>query len=214
MTFDLDGGTCSESSRQVTFDQLYNSPSLLPTPTKSNYIFLGWTLNGVAVDETTYCRTGSNHTLKARWLPLSWSERRATDGQDQKKRFHMITDADDYWTSHRETWNPGISKQELIDQGYTKVAVRIVFWVDELDQGNQRVYFASPAGKEFLKWSFTSTPSDWHEYDRNTQNESTKYVDINNFGDNMEFLTIWEAYGNGGDSWDLGATTVTLTFLK
>lgn len=211
VTFNLDGGTCSETFRQVTFDQRYADLSKLPTPTKSNAIFIGWTLNGVAVDDTTYVRTVGNHSLKANWLSLTWSE---TRGNGKNKRFRMITDSDNYWTDFAEDWNPNINKQLLEDLGYTKVIITIKFWVDELDQGNQRVYFATPGGKEICRWSFESTPSDWHEYTRSTANGTTKYVDISNFGDNMEFKTIWEAYGNGGDSWDLGETTVTLQFTK
>jgi len=208
VTFDLDGGTCSQTSKQVTFDQLYPS---MPTPTKSNAIFLGWELNGAELTSTTYVRTAGNHTIKAKWMSLTWSE---TRGNGKNKRFRMITDRDDFWTELDEDWNPNIDKKTLEDHGYTKVIITISFWVDELDQGNQRVYFATPGGKEICKWSFTSTPSDWHQYTRSTQNDSTKYVDISNFGDNMEFKTIWEAYGNGGDDWDLGETTVTLQFTK
>ena len=126
----------------------------------------------------------------------------------------MITDRDDFWTELDEDWNPGVSKATLEKYGYTKVIISIKFWVNELDQGNQRVYFATPGGKEICKWSFTSTPSDWHQYSRSTANDSIRYVDISNFGDNMEFKTIWEAYGNGGDDGDLGETTVTLQFVK
>ena len=208
VTLDLDGGTCSVSSIQVTFDQLYSN---LPTPTKNNAIFMGWELDGVELTSTTYVRIAENHTLKAKWQSLTWSE---TRGNGKNKRFRMITDRDDFWTELDEDWNPNIDRKTLEEHGYTKVIITISFWVDELDQGNQRVYFATPGGKEICKWSFESTPSDWHQYTRSTANESMRYVDISNFGDNMEFKTIWEAYGNGGDDWDLGETTVTLQFTK
>lgn len=211
VTFDTDGGSCSEASRKMVFDQAYTSTGALPVPTKSDHIFLGWTLNGVDLKDTDYVRIAGNHSLKAKWMSLKWSE---TRGNGKNKRFRMITDRSDFWTELDEDWNPNISKKTLEDNGYTKVIITISFWVDELDQGNQRVYFATPGGKEICKWSFTSTPSSWHQYTRSTANESYRYVDISNFGDNMEFKTIWEAYGNGGDSWDLGETTVTLQFTK
>lgn len=208
LTFDLDGGKCSETSRQVTFDQLYNT---LPTPTKSNAIFLGWTLNGVDVTDKTYVRTAGNHSLKAKWMSLTWTE---TRGSGNNKRFRMIDDRDNFWTEFAEDWNPGISKEILQKNGYTKVSIKLHFHLKELTQGNFRSYFATPGGKEILRWSFTDNPSGWTEYTRDTQNESTKYVDISNFGDNMEFKTIWEAYGNNYDAYDIGETTITLTFSK
>jgi len=208
LTFDLDGGKCSETSRQVTFDQIYNT---LPTPTKSNAIFLGWTLNGVDVTDKTYVRTAGNHSLKAKWMSLTWTE---TRGSGDNKRFRMIDDRDTFWTEFAEDWNPGISKEILQKNGYTKVSIKLHFHLKELTQGNFRSYFATPGGKEILHWSFTDNPSGWTEYTRDTQNESTKYVDISNFGDNMEFKTIWEAYGNNYDAYDIGETTITLTFSK
>ena len=212
LTFDLgvSGATCSETSRVVTYDSYYMANGL-PTPTSAKHIFLGWTLNGKDVDDLDRVNTAGDHSLKAKWLPLTWSE---TRGDGKNKRFRMITDRDDFWTELDEDWNPNISKDLLEEHGYTKVIITISFWVDELDQGNQRVYFASPGGKEMCRWSFTSTPSSWHEYTRSTANESSRYVDISNFGDNMEFKTIWEAYGNGGDDWNLGGTTITLEFTK
>ncbi len=211
VTFDTDGGTCTETSREMTFDQSYLSAGALPTPTKTGSIFLCWTLNGVELKSTDMVRIAENHSLKAKWMSLTWSE---TRGDGKNKRFRMITDRSDYWTELDEDWNPGISKETLEKYGYTKVIISIKFWVNELDQGNQRVYFATPGGKEICKWSFTDTPSSWHQYSRSTANTSTRYVDISNFGDNMEFKTIWEAYGNGNDDWDLGETTVTLEFTK
>ena len=211
VTFDANGGTCAEASREVIFDQLYTGLQALPTPTRDNHIFMGWELNGVPVTDTTYLRIAENHSLVAKWMSLTWSE---TRGNGKNKRFRMITDRNDFWTEFAEDWVPNVSKQTLENLGYTKVIISIRFWVDELDQGNQRVYFATPGGKEICRWSFTNTPSSWHEYTRSTANESIRYVDISNFGDNMEFKTIWEGYGDGGDSWDLGGTTVTLQFVK
>jgi len=212
LTFDLgvSDATCGETSRIVTYDSYYMANGL-PTPTASKHLFMGWTLNGVDVNDLTRVNIAGDHSLKAKWLPLTWSE---TRGNGKNKRFRMITDRDDFWTELDEDWNPNISKELLEKEGYTKVIITISFWVDELDQGNQRVYFASPGGMEMCKWSFTSTPSSWHQYTRSTANESYRYIDISNFGDNMEFKTIWEAYGNGGDSWDLGETTITLEFVK
>jgi uncharacterized repeat protein (TIGR02543 family) len=71
--FNTNGGTgttsisLSTTSKQVTFDQAYGS---LPTPSRSNYTFLGWytrPVKGEEVTSSTIFTYGRNQTLYAQW---------------------------------------------------------------------------------------------------------------------------------------------------
>ncbi|MCQ2340210.1 MAG: InlB B-repeat-containing protein [Paludibacteraceae bacterium] len=69
VTFDAitNGGTCSTSSKTVTFDGSYND---LPTPTKPYFTFKGWydaATGGNKITSSTKVSNASNHTLYAQW---------------------------------------------------------------------------------------------------------------------------------------------------
>lgn len=70
VTFNANEGTCSETSRQVTYDSTYGA---LPTPTRTGYTFDGWYLNDAAVTGITKVATDTNHTLTARWTPKNYT---------------------------------------------------------------------------------------------------------------------------------------------
>ena len=59
-----DDATVAPTSNLVTFDAAYGE---LPTPTRENYRFVGWYLNGVRVTKDTIVKTAANHTLLAGW---------------------------------------------------------------------------------------------------------------------------------------------------
>ena len=59
-----DDATVAPTSKLVTFDAAYGE---LPTPTRENYRFVGWYLNGVRVTKDTIVKTAANHTLLAGW---------------------------------------------------------------------------------------------------------------------------------------------------
>mgnify|MGYP000056542797 CR=1 FL=1 len=61
-----DDATVAPTSQLVTFDAAYGE---LPTPTRENYRFVGWYLNGVRVTKDTIVKTAANHTLLAGWGP-------------------------------------------------------------------------------------------------------------------------------------------------
>ena len=67
VTFDCDGGSCSTTTLNVTFDSAYGT---LPTPTLTNGIFLGWYTaksGGSQVSSSTVVSTAADHTLYAHW---------------------------------------------------------------------------------------------------------------------------------------------------
>ena len=207
ITLNANGGTVSKGSITMSGAGTYSG---LPVPERANHGFVGWYYGDTKVTESTYAVTAGNHTLTAKWVALSWAEKR---GDGFVKRFRMIDDRESFWVDFAEDWNPNVSKQDLVALGYTKVSIKLDFNLKELTQGNFRVYFATPASTEMFRWSFTDNPSGWTTYNEDSAKDGT-YIDISEFGDNMEFKTIWEAYGYGGDSYDLGETTITLTFHK
>ncbi len=67
VTFDANGGKCSDGSKSVTYDSAYGE---LPVPTKDCYNFEGWFTEkdgGTQVNAETTVLTDSNHTLYAHW---------------------------------------------------------------------------------------------------------------------------------------------------
>ncbi|MDY6061188.1 MAG: InlB B-repeat-containing protein, partial [Oscillospiraceae bacterium] len=67
VSFDANGGKCSDSSKSVAYDSAYGE---LPVPTKDCYNFEGWFTakdGGTQVKSDTKVLTDSNHTLYAHW---------------------------------------------------------------------------------------------------------------------------------------------------
>lgn len=67
VTFNANGGTVSPGSKTVTYGSTYGS---LPTPTRANYIFLGWFTDpsgGSQVTSATTVGITANQTLYAHW---------------------------------------------------------------------------------------------------------------------------------------------------
>ena len=68
VSFNPNGGSCSTTSKTVTYGQAYGT---LPTPTRSGYTFGGWwttpASGGKQVYSGTACYATGNYTLYARW---------------------------------------------------------------------------------------------------------------------------------------------------
>ena len=65
VSYDANGGCVSGSaSKSVTYDSTYGS---LPTPTRTGYTFVGWTLDGESVTADVVVTTSNDHTLVAQW---------------------------------------------------------------------------------------------------------------------------------------------------
>ena len=68
VTFDANGGSCSQSSILVTYDQVYGT---LPTPSMTGYSFDGWYTSvngGTKILSTTMVAITSLQTLYAHWV--------------------------------------------------------------------------------------------------------------------------------------------------
>jgi len=71
VNFNANGGTVSQASKIVTYDQAYGT---LPTPTRSGYDFNGWytaTSGGDKITSATIVKITSNQTLYARWSRIT-----------------------------------------------------------------------------------------------------------------------------------------------
>ncbi len=67
LSYNANGGSCSTSSKSVTYGSTYGS---LPTPTRTGYTFNGWytaASGGSKIVSSTAMNRASNHTLYAQW---------------------------------------------------------------------------------------------------------------------------------------------------
>ena len=67
VTLNSNGGTCSTSTKTVTYGKAYGT---MPVPTRSGYTFAGWCTaktGGKKVTASTLCYASGNYTLYARW---------------------------------------------------------------------------------------------------------------------------------------------------
>lgn len=84
---DANGGSCSTSSKTVSYDSAYGS---LPAPKRTGYTFSGWytaASSGSLITSTTKVGTASGHTLYARWTAKSYKVKfNATKGTLKKSR--------------------------------------------------------------------------------------------------------------------------------
>ena len=70
VTFNPNGGSTSQSIKEVTFGSPYGE---LPTPNRTGYMFLGWlTERNESITEESIVKIPRNHTLHAYWVEISW----------------------------------------------------------------------------------------------------------------------------------------------
>lgn len=82
VTFNANGGTCSEASRVVTYGETYDDDDDMPIPTKAGQSFLGWftdATGGTQIRNSTVVDVDAERTLYAHWAdptevdqPNSW----------------------------------------------------------------------------------------------------------------------------------------------
>ena len=73
VTFNGNGGTASQASKNVTYDSTYGT---LPTASRTGYTFSGWytsTSNGTKIDTGTKVTITGNQTLYARWTANTYT---------------------------------------------------------------------------------------------------------------------------------------------
>lgn len=212
VTFDLDGGTADETSREVTFDQLYASLVALPTPIKEGYEFLGWSLNGALVDETVYVRTAQDHTLLANWLKTTevYESRIGYKAANHRKGDNLITDDDGVC----EWIDPEMDRQALVKAGYTQLAISVHVWLYEANDGNKDFWIRpcyDPTRDALDHVRFASTKGKWNEHKFNFKLLS---LTDSGFDDACAFWMEYGAEGNQGDDWYIGDTWIEIKAIK
>lgn len=73
ITFQANGGTCSPISKSVTYNSMYG---VLPTPTKTGYVFNGWytaSTGGTKVTADTKVTITAAQTLYAQWTAIGYT---------------------------------------------------------------------------------------------------------------------------------------------
>ncbi|MDE6519610.1 MAG: InlB B-repeat-containing protein [Ruminococcus sp.] len=73
VTFDVNGGTVSKNSQNVTYGSTYGT---LPTPTRTGYTFNGWYTaknGGTKITDSTKVTLNSNQTLYAQWTAKEYA---------------------------------------------------------------------------------------------------------------------------------------------
>ena len=207
LTYDLDGGTASAASKQITFDKLYGD---IPTPTKADHVFLGWQMeDGTMLTGTEYVRAVGDHTITAKWLKTKAVIYLRDDVLQPDEPDIRIDDDDEFY---HDKIDPQMNKQELLKNGYTKVVIDYEFQLCEIDQGNQHMRLEAwdDYTKPFYEEKYNSTPSGWTSYN------GTVEVDLDSdfLSDTLHFFAGFDAYGNGEDDWWLGDTRFTITVKK
>ncbi len=89
--FDPNGGSISTISKKVTYGEAYGT---LPTPTRTEYTFIGWytaAIDGTPVTSSTTVTTASDHTLYAHWTEVRYLEINAANFPDDTFRQWIIS---------------------------------------------------------------------------------------------------------------------------
>lgn len=113
VTLDANGGSVSPSTITVTYNEKYSN---LPTPTRENYVFLGWKLGDTTITSSTPVTTTSNHTLVAQWLKVKNSY------FGQLDEHAKVTWIYQYNFTLNGFW---LDRDALINNGYKTVTVTI-----------------------------------------------------------------------------------------
>ena len=70
VNFNANGGSVSPTSKTVTYDSTYGAGNIWPTPTRNNYVFVGWftaQTGGTEITSSTIVKITANQTLYAHW---------------------------------------------------------------------------------------------------------------------------------------------------
>ncbi|MBE6682493.1 MAG: hypothetical protein E7600_09470, partial [Ruminococcaceae bacterium] len=192
------GGTVSPSSKSVVYKQTYGT---LPTPTRTDYAFLGWYLNSKKVTEDTTVNTLSDHTLVAKWLKVKAEVDFNVDNRGDKE----IDDSDSYY----ETIQTGFNIAELKENGYTKISFSYTFDCCEKDDGYQQIWVYNKKDGGQLYYQEYDSPSGWQRY-----NDSFTF-NIKHMESDGSICIKYGADGDWwGDEWMLGWTHYTVTAIK
>ena len=96
VTLNVNGGTISTTSKQVTYDSTYGD---LGTPTRTGYTFKGWytaASGGTKISSSTKVETAANQTLYAQWMVNSYKITLDANGGSISNATKTVTYASTY----------------------------------------------------------------------------------------------------------------------
>jgi len=200
VTLNADGGSCA-SSVQMDANGKYSN---LPTPAKTDYTFLGWYYGSTLVNKTDTAKVAGNHTLKAKWIKTSATV------EFRNGTYIVVTDED---TTH-DTVLPGMSTEQLLANGYTKLQVKIQYDMCEVHRGYQELWVFTHQDVQKGHWEWEhggggSPTTTWSTYTREVT--LTIATDVATDG---SFWMKWGSNGDAEDDWNLGHTYVYITAVK
>lgn len=201
VTFNANGGSCSTSSKDVTYNSTYGT---LPTPKKDFYTFKGWYTaksGGSKVESGTKVGITSNQTLYAQWTPNATKVCLYSDmpsGADIKNQW-WIYDKTSYktsekskldgWTKYKETWSDygnwsGWSANMYYASDTRKVETKIV--EDYKEVNYYFSYINSSTG--YCKWWSESGLIFKEIYDWENKMKQYDWVSTNNMGSRYSYV--------------------------
>lgn len=107
-----------EKSKVVTYDSNYGD---LPTISKTGYIFNGWTLNGNVVTADTVVKTAGDHTLEAKFTPITYT---------------IVFDGNGATSGSTSSISATYDKAYTLTNGYAKTGYTFSSWIRKDDGGS------------------------------------------------------------------------------
>ncbi len=144
VTFNANGGSVSTSSKSVTYASTYGT---LPTPTRSEHVFLGWytaSSGGTIKNSSTEVSTASNHTLYAQWVKTYGSYGYYSRGDDGDTANEIW-----YGSTKTEKFYLGMNRDVLKANGYTKVRI-------EMEVNAWENWLFNDAGPVFIIYNYSN----------------------------------------------------------
>lgn len=204
VTYDANGGSVDIKTQNKIYDSTYGS---LPTPTRTDYVFIGWYNGSTEVEDSTMVTTAGNHTLKAAWV-------RTTDyitlGNGKTERHYIHWKSGNH-TDGKDTIIPSnLNKAQLVELGYTKMEVTMTFWYRVEDWGSQLIQIHSNTDAEIKRCEYEWKECGW------TQLTIEFEVAFNQTDSSGGFWIEWDLWDDeySSDTWYVGGTTLTLTAIK
>lgn len=211
LKFDTVGGAMEQTEMDVVFDSSFSSTA---TPVKDGYEFLGWILpDGSELTMPAYWRYAEDVTVTAKWLKTKEVLEfrigyKAANKRDDKD--NLVTDSDNVFD-----WiDPMMDRKTLIDQGYTKLSVKVHIWLYEKNDGNKDFWimpYYDKDGSSLAHKRFASTKGKWNEHEFSFDVQS---LSDSTFNDACAFWLEYGAEGNQGDDWYRGDTWITIEAVK
>ena len=207
VTFDANGGSVNQSTKVVTYKNTYGD---LPIPTRTDYIFVGWTYNSSVITSESEVVTAVDHTLIAQWVKVNSSV--SLGSQDVDRHTIRIWNSwghdDDWWGT--DTINPGMNRDQLKSNGYTKIKVSMTFQYRVDDWGDQLIQIFSNVDKEITKFKYEWDECGW------SSKTVTYEVNLDDTDGNCGFWIKWylSKDGTNSDTWFVGKTTLKIEAMK